>query len=104
MRNVGGKTYYQIIGDLSSKGLKSLFIIALLWLASGCSQSVDNVSIERRLILPEQYITTTDIQGGTSSVPASASRRLGIHSLGGSNLRMSSTSANYRLTGGIGVD
>lgn len=82
----------------------NLFFLLAIFLSLGCSQGVDSVQITRRVARPEAYITTTDTQGSTSTVPAGPTRRLGIHTLGGSNLRTKSTSASYRMTSGIGVD
>lgn len=81
--------------------------LILFFVLVGCSQSVNKVSVTPKnppVILPESYITTTDVQGGTSVTPASANRRMSIHSFGGSTLRTNSTSVSFRMTSGIGID
>ena len=73
---------------------------------SGCGQSVDKVNIQSVNPSPTRpgYITHTNLQGASFSTPTSASRILGDHMFGGSNVRTFSTSPNFRMTGGIGVD
>jgi hypothetical protein len=74
---------------------------------NGCSQKVNVVKIKRRTPLAPTsftYISTVDLQGATSVVPTSPTRRMSIHTLGGNNQRTNSTSASYRMTSGIGVD
>ena len=80
--------------------------LSIILLTSGCGQSVDDVSIDQRGIIatPKVYISTVDIQGGTSVTPTSTNHILSVHSLGGSNLRTDSASTSYRMVSGIGID
>ena len=73
----------------------------------GCSQSVKKVKIKAKspsTPTPFTYISTTDIQGTTSTIPTSSSVRLSIHSLGGNSQRTVSTSSNFKINSGSGVD
>lgn len=90
----------------STLALSLLFAVFGIVLA-GCSQSVDTVSIQPinpPPVLTPNYITHTDLQGTSFTAPTSTTRRLGIHSFGGSNERTISTSGSFRMTSGIGVD
>ncbi len=85
------------------------FVFAFL-LLSGCSQSVDEISIEgdkKQIGNPSSFgnrLFNTDLQGTTSTLPVSASTVLGDHSMGANALRTSSSSPSFRLTSGIGIE
>jgi hypothetical protein len=71
----------------------------------GCSQSVDDVKVNRRVPAAGQsIILNADLSGASTNFPTSASRIMGDHSLGGNGLRTSSASASLRMTSGIGVE
>ena len=50
------------------------------------------------------FIAHASLQGATSSIPFSASKVMGIHHAGGSIVRTQSSSSNFKMTSGVGVD
>ncbi len=87
-----------------------LFIIFSLSAMTGCSQSVDEVTITghgRPTIPPtlnRNMIYNVDLTGTSEIIPTSTTKILGDHSLGGTALRTMSSSASLRMTSGIGIE
>lgn len=50
------------------------------------------------------FIAHASLQGAASSIPFSANRVMGIHQAGGTVVRTESSSTNFKMTSGVGVD
>ncbi len=92
-----------------------LIVAAFLVLSSGCGQSVTEVSFEPISpddddtnppdpFVPDAFITTMDLQGGSVTIPYSANRSMSVHSFGGTSLRTYSSSPSFQMSSGIGID
>ena len=87
------------------------FLALLLFSAIGCGvQDVSKISITRVGPEPEPtpqspfQVFTTDIQGSTSTPPVSASFRLSDHMLTKTTKETESSSASFRMVGGVGLE
>ena len=87
-----------------------VIFVCTLSLISGCSQSVDEVTISgpgRPAIPPtvnRNLLFNSDLTGTSEIIPTSASRIVKDHSMGGAALRTVSTSSSLRMTSGIGIE
>ena len=99
------KTSYHSIHFLAA--LSSVFAVLFL---SSCSQDVDTVLIVPNNPNPpaishfQQPFFNVDLNGTSVVPPRSASFSLGIHSLGETGLRTQSTSSNFRMISGVGIE
>ncbi len=100
----------------------SLFSLAPFWftkafmllgflILSACGQNISEINIQAinpqdpdDSFVPAQYISTVDLEGGTTQSATSAQSVLSIQKFGGATLRTKSSSPSFRMTSGIGVD
>ncbi len=85
-----------------------LYIVMTGFLGAGCAEKKASVTPEGGGAplgpTTRVFIAHASLQGTTSIAPASSNHVMGIHGIGGSFVRTVSTSSNFRMVSGVGVD